>query len=322
MKVNVCRFSGDSDLFYDITECLRNRKLNQKYAYIWDGWSTYYSYNTSFSWVKTWSASEIESWIDMLKNYINVKEIDKQMINFISIACGNSHKEKEIINGLWLESINYIGVDHSENMIMLSGQNLQHELFESYLIRSDIVDIAFKRYLDTLVKRNDKRFFSFLGNTFWNIKTTNVADLLGSYLKRWDMLWMDATLVKSMWVQSSINIFNHYKEKTKNNETWRNYILWWLNYIKFPIEKWEIIIRIEEDFNIGSYRVIFSLKLLENMEFNLEWAIIFSQWEQIQFFEVYFYEPTRLIEFMKVHHFRLLTSQIDEVRGRFLFEKE
>jgi uncharacterized SAM-dependent methyltransferase len=68
-------------------------------------------------------------------------------------------------------------------MIKLSEENLKDFSFDAQLIRSDISDNNFKRFLDNLSRKNQKRFFTFLGNTFGNLKTTNIVDLLGSYLK-------------------------------------------------------------------------------------------------------------------------------------------
>lgn len=323
MKTNICRFKGDSELLYEITEWLRNRLLDQKFAYLWKWSEKYYEYGasfSSFSWVQGSDNTLIKSWSELLYSYL--VEVGDNKINFISIACWNSVNEIGIINSLWKKNIHYIWVDYTEEMINLSAQNLEKVTFDSYLIRSDIVDVVFKRYLDTLVMRNEKRFFSFLWNTFWNIKTTNVVDLLGSYLKKGDMVWIDVVLKEGQGVQSNILLFNHYKEKILNNEKWREFVLWGFNYIDFPIEKWKIIIEIKEDSNIWYSKIIYSIELLENVEFNLEWPIIFSKWEKISFFEIYFYEFNKLKQFMKIHHFNFIDSKIEWSWGQLLFEKE
>jgi hypothetical protein len=146
--------------------------------------------------------------------------------------------------------------------------------------------------------------------------------LLGSYLKTWDVVWIDITVKTDNTIKWNLELFNHYKEKTLNNKLWRDYILSWFKFINFPVEKWKIIIETREDKITWVYRIIFYLELLEDVEFELEWNIIITTWEKIKFYELYYYDYNKLIEFMKIHRFKFIDKKLKKFRWQFLFEKE
>lgn len=316
MKPNIHRLIWDSKILYEITEWLKNRTLDQKYIYLWEWAEKYYNY-TYWFWGDDYS-DELKNWKDLLEENIKLKE--NESINYISIACWNSLKEKRLMSTL-KGDITYTGVDYSEEMIELSADNLKDVKFKTNLIRADIIWIDFKRYLDNLSKTEWKRVFLFLWNTFANIKTTNIVDTIWSQLVKWDIVCIDVTTKNSNDIKQNVEIFNHYKEKTTNNKLWIDFMSSSLKYINFPIEKWKFIIETIEDESIWTYKVLFSIEMLETIEFELESNVIISKWEKIKFLEVCFYTPEKFIDFMYMHKFKFIDNKFHDMTWYFIFEK-
>jgi len=142
-------------------------------------------------------------------------------------------------------------------------------------------------------------------------------------MKKWEKLYMDIT-VKWELPKDDFKLHEYYLNKSKKSEEWLKHINSWFIYIGFPLDKWDIVIQTSKDAQVGLFSIDHLLKLKENVEFLLNnKVVIFSKWEEIKFFSITYYEPEKLINFMKIHHFNLFDKDLDNwVLGQFIFEKQ
>lgn len=319
MGIEIYRMDWDSKVSQEISEWLRNRSLNQKFIYLWDWANKYYDYDKQFWWDESEEAINVLDWKDILvKNY---KSLKTDKVVFIWVACWDSRKELKILESFNNPNILYIWIDFSEEMLQFSRETLKNAKFSCSLIRSDIININLKDQINYLSKWYDKKFFSFLWNTFWNIKPTNIVDLLWNYMEKGDSLLFDV-VVKDEDIKSSLRIFNHYKSKLDKKWFFNEHILWGLKNVGFPIDKGEIFLETSENKKIWFYKLDFHLRLLNNIELDLKEKIIVSSEESIKFLEMYFYYVDKLIAFMWIHRFKFVDKKIKDVDWQFLFEKE
>ena len=200
-------------------------------------------------------------------------------------------------------------------------KNLENSKIKSYLIRSDISDIDLKDHIDYITKKFNKRYFSFLWNTFSNIKTTSITDLLSYYMKKGDELFFDLSIKKDS-TKSSLDIFTHYQKKTSKDKLWKKTLLSAFEFIDFPVEKGEILIRTEENIEIGDFKIIFYFKMLEDYIYRWKQNITILKWETIDFSDIYFYDINKIQTYIEKHWFKLLNKNSKELRWQFLFEKQ
>lgn len=323
MNKKIYRLDWDTWVIGKITDDLRCRKLSQQYIYFWK-WSENYCDYVNDSFLTWWNASSnsmsLNPWKDILlkqkKNISNNRQV------YIWVACWDSTREIEFIRTLD-NNILYIGVDLSSEMIDLSENNLKWEAFDWVLIQSNIFNPELLNLINSFLDESDEKSFIFLWATFGNFMTTNITDLIGSYMKTWERLYIDIPVKWPLW-KDDFNLHDYYLKKLKSSSEWAKYILSGFHYINFPIEKWDIVIHTHKDSEVWLFWVHHSLRLKENIEFLLsERVVIFSKNEEIKFFSVTYYEIKKLVNFMKLHHFNLLEEDLDAwILWQFLFEKE
>lgn len=324
MKKKIYRLNWDSGVLDEITNWLRCRELSQEFIYFWNGSKNYLNY-VSNSFLKWGTINEksidLNPWENILKKYSNWKDIIKNI--YIWVACGDSKREIEFIKSLWKNNILYIWVDLSSEMIERSEYNLDKENFDYVLIQADIFNSDLLNQINLITKESDIKSFIFLWWTFWNFRTTNITDLLGGYMKKWEKLYIDIP-VKWELSEDDFKLHEYYLDKSKKSEKWLKYINSWFIYIDFPLDKWDIVIQTSKDAQVGLFWIYHLLRLKENIEFLLNnKVVIFSKWEEINFFSITYYESEKLINFMKIHHFNLFDKDLDNwVLGQFLFEKQ
>jgi len=324
MLKKIYRLNWDSGILNKIINWLRKREVSQEFIYSWEWASNYLNY-VSDSFLRWWTVDskkiDINPWKNILWKYSNRNKHKRDV--YIWVACWDSTRDIEFIKSLWKKNILYIGVDLSSEMIEKSEKNLNKESFDYILIQSDIFNPDLISQIDLIIDKSDIKSFLFLWWTFWNFRTTSITDLLGSYLKKWEKLYIDI-FTKSKYIEDEFKLHEYYINKCNDSKIFLNFIFSSFFYIDFPIEKWEIVVNTSKDNQIWLFWIHFNLRLKENIEFLLNNQVaIFSKWEEITFLSAIYYEPNKLIDFMKIHHFKTLDKDLNNwVLWQFLFEKE
>lgn len=322
MNKNIYRLDWDLRTKDDIISWLRCRNLAQKFIYYWE-WANNYLDYVNLTFLKWWNIGNNDFNINPWEKILNSLDINTEIKQiYIWVACWDSSREIAFLKNLHSKNIKYIWIDSSEEMIEASDANLKKENIDYSLIRADIFNPNLMRYLESLLESNHEKSFLFFWWTFWNFNTTNIADLIWSFMKNWERLYIDSC-TKDTSSESDFILHEHYLNKVKN-EIWKKALLSWFTHVGFPVEKWDITIHTKRDDQIWLFWVEFYLALNKDVEFYLnKKCVIFSKWEEILFFQVIFYEIDKLVKFMKLHHFNFISKDLDNwVLWQFLFEKE
>jgi len=320
---NIYNIISDSDITSEISSCLRNRILDQKFLYNWEWAELYYKFYEEDP-LFTQNIDNIDS---LNINNFGFKHCFKQnkKICIISLWCWDSHVEtnffKEILKDKNNYNIDYIWVDLSKNMLELSAKKLKWLDINKKLICADFSNEKFIDEIYRLTEKYDKRVFTFFSNTFWNINHTNIIDLLYNILDNWEQIWLDVRLRKWNTTKDDMEIFNIHDLKGNNSTLekilWSIFIKSWISLDNWYFTK---VLKKENSLNAVKMEFYFNLKnkVVTN---NLKWQITLLPWERIRCQQIYYYDPDILISFFNEHNFKLIDKEIKWNRGQFLFEK-
>ena len=309
---------SDWTLSDELSYCLRNRTLEQKFLYMntWAG--TYYDivkvdniYHESYP--RT-------LFIDFAME--NIFSKDKK-IALISLWCGNSEIESYIFaNFKDSFMIDYYWVDSSKNMLELSIKKMKDITnIEKHFICADFSTNEFRRELTQLTIESQERIFTFFSNTFGNIEPNNIIDILYNLLKPGEKIWLDVRLRSGKTTKDDLNDFEKYHRYLHNQAT--------LDFFYNPIEA----IKIDRDsgfFWLSTQKVEHLNAIKYQYNFILNKKIILTiknetitilPWESLKILNIYTYDADWLINFFEGHNFKLINKLIQNERGQFLFEK-
>ena len=309
---------SDGALNDELSYCLRNRTLEQKFLYMntWAG--TYYDI------VKVDNIYHERYprtlFIDFATK--NVFSKDKK-IAIISLWCGNSEIEASIFEHLKEPfKIDYYGVDSSKNMLNLSIQRMKSITnVEKHFICADFSTNEFRRELTQLTVKSQERIFTFFSNTFGNIEPNNIIDILYNLLKPGEKIRLDVRLRSGKTTKDDLKDFEKYHWYLHNPET--------LSFFYNPIEA----IKIDKKnwfFGLSTKKVehINAIKYQYNFILNKKISVMIKNetitilpWEGIKILNIYTYDPDGLINFFEGHNFKLIKKLIQDERWQFLFEK-
>lgn len=308
---------SDSHIKSDLSHCLKNRSLEQKFLYHWIWAELYYEYKDKKDIIMT--NNEIE--LDIPKFWIENCFIKDASTTLVSLGCGNSSVEKNIYNKLPDNyNIHYVWVDLSKEMLKLSEKNLIKTYTNKKFVCADFSSFEFKNEIENLTTKNQKRVFSFFSNTFWNINHTNIIDTLYDILKSGEQIWLDVRLRKSNQIKDDIDIFN--LVDIENNEVLDNFLSNTFTQNEIPKNNGYISKLMTKEEWINSLKVEFNFTFTQKTLINMKWHIAFLPWETVRCLQIYYYDQNALINFFKEHSFKLINKEIQWLRGQFLFEKE
>jgi len=320
MSKEFYRLVSDSEILDEMADSFRNRILEQKFLYTEDGANAFYSEEKWWPIFKPEDVISTEDYIKILEKNVFKKW---KKYAFVSLACGDSHKEKEILKSLlskWFD-ISYYWVDFSERMLELSEETLKNINCNKKFILADIWSKKFKTEIDYLLKDYDERVFTFYGNTFWNINYTNIIDILGNLLKKWEKLLLEVVTRKDLSIEESLFIFNRNKAQL-NNEDSKSFLLNKIRKIWIKDEDGKLIVTMKEDKLLDVLKVNFIFEILKKIKIDFRWKMVFLPWEKIELYTIYYYYPETLISFFKEHDFKFLDASYARKWWQFLFEKE
>ncbi len=309
---------SDGTLSDELSYCLRNRTLEQKFLYM-NTWAwTYYDivkvdniYHESYP---------LNLFIDFATK--NVFSTDKTMA-LISLWCWRSEIESYIFEHMKDHfTIDYYGVDSSKNMLDLSIQRMKNiKSIQKHFICADFSTNEFRRELTQLTTKSQTRIFTFFSNTFGNIEPNNIIDILFNLLKSGEKIWLDVRLRSGKSAKDDLKDFEKYHRYLNNQET--------LNFFYNPIENIKIA---KSDGHLGlstqkidyinaikyQYSFILNKKISVTMKNE---TITILPWESLKILNIYTYDADGLIQFFEGHNFKLIQKHIQDERGQFLFEK-
>lgn len=309
---------SDWELTDELSKGLRNRDLEQKFFYLWDGSNIYYDVKWMDS-EKMWSTFTNEEWIDMW-----IKGLDKdKKITFISLGAWNSEIEKGIFTAIadTYKNIKYIAVDSAKKMLEASIKNLKELDIDKRFICVDFSTNVFKRELQSMTQWDDERIFTFFSNTFGNINHTNIIDILYNLLKPGEKIWLDARLRWGTTSKDDMEESEYYYNFFKSEEM-DNFFKNILKTCNIPKENGELSLRTEKEASLNAlkFKSFFNINKKTNIEVKNE-SITMLPGEAINLQQIYTYDPDGLINFFQEHGFKLVRKQIKKQRGQFLFEK-
>jgi len=318
--MSIYNIISDSDITSEISQCLRNRYLDQKFLYDWEAASLYYKFyeeDPLFTHSKK-NSDELDIIWFWLKNCFKKGE----RVALISLWCWNSHIERDIFKNIWDDfDIDYFWVDLSKDMLKLSEKNLENLNINKKLICADFSSEKFIDEIYKLTKKYDKRIFTFFSNTFWNINHTNIIDLLYNILNSWEQIWLDVRIRNGNSTKDDLEIFNIHK--LDNNKTTLEKILGSV-FVKnwIALENWYFSKVLKKEDSVNALKLEFYFNLKNKLVIDIKWQkITLLPWEKIKCQQIYYHDPEKLIDFFKEHNFRLVDKEIKWHRWQFLFEK-
>lgn len=313
----IYRLDSDAALQEELSECIKNRQIEQKFIYQWV-WADLYYDDIIKNKIYTESDLSNKCFLDFFnKNIWNNKEID-----LISLGCGMSNIEKYLFENLGSpEKISYVGVDSSKKMLDLSINNLKNiKTTKKKFICADFSKKIFKSELSDFSDKN--RLFVFFSNTFWNIKPTNIIDMLGNLLHKKERIWLDVRVRSWTSIQDDFNISDIINENMKTEER-KNTLYKIIDDLWIDRDNVELITQSKKESFVNALKVNFSYLFKKKTEIDLKGEKIFIlPWESIQMLSIYHFDPKWLESFFHEHGFKLLDKEIKGYRGQFLFEKE
>lgn len=310
---------SDWNLNDELSYCLRNRSLEQKFLYMNNWASRYYDI------VQTdnvyYGSYTYNFFIDFgLKNIFS----KNKNIAIISLWCWNSDIESFIFENLKDEfKIDYYWVDSSKNMLELSIKRMEKiNNIEKYFICADFSTNEFKRELSQLASNSDTKIFTFFSNTFGNINPNNIIDILYNLLKSGEKIWLDVRLRSGKTTKDDLKDFEKYYWYLSSKEM--------LNLFLNPIE-WLSIPKNNGIFSLNTKKIehLEAIKYQYNFIFNKKTEITIKNetttilpWEELKIVNIYTYDTDWLIRFFEGHNFKLIENLVQNNRWQFLFEKK
>jgi len=309
---------SDGELNDELEKSLLNRRLEQKFLYLWE-WSDLYYKNKD--------ADEV-----YLKNNIKPKELvkiwnkdvgKKNKICFISLGCGNSHIEKEIFLEMWKKSnLDYIWVDSSKDMLEISIENLKDikNIKQSFLC-ADIFTNEFKRELTEFTEWYDNRIFAFFSNTFGNKNHTNIIDILYNLLHKWEQIWLDVRLRNGITAKDDMIACEYYHNWLQTDDQIDLYFHP-LKNLGIPFENGKMVLSTHKEKSLNALKFQFSFLLTKKTTIKVRSnEITMLPEEKIDLQQIYTYDKDGLVSFFKEHNFKLKDNIIKSGRWLFIFEK-
>jgi len=324
-KEKIYSLFSDLEMLNELSYEFRSRNIEQKFLYLWNGAKKYYSVKQMI-----WTTSWWGFWNDVYNFWKKNCIINWKKHAFISLWCWNSWMEKfffnKIINDYKNINISYFWVDSSREMLELSIENLlETKIDEKTFICADFSSREFWYEISKFTSLYDNNIYMFFWNTFWNINHTNIVDVLGNLLKKWEKIWLNVALRNWTTAKDDFELLESYKELL-NDKNWlhNQFDILKDNWISFDYWNIWIVSTIEESINAQKFQFYFEFneKVVRNIRNE---KIIFLKWERIKLLQIYEYEPKSLINFFNEHNFKCVDEKYSKWEfsrlWQFLFEK-
>jgi hypothetical protein len=303
----------------DIIKWYEVGSLNQRLLYT-DKWAQEY-YNWKDQFYDSDEILNINDFINFWKEHCFHK--NKKTLA-ISIWCGNSWTEKEIITTLSKDNydISYLWVDSSQKMLELSQENFKDIDINQYFMRSDFWSPFFLSEIEKYSKQYEDVIFIFFWWTFGNIKHTKIVNILNNLLNAWEKLWTDIYIRKGLTLQDDIVIHENYKKYLTNKKK-TLFLTDRLSSDGVNIQKWELTLETKKITEINALIFTFSFIFHEKDDIKIRHdKVTFLPNTKIELLKIYRFDPEAFINFIIEYNFLLINKQIKWHRGQFLFEQK
>ena len=149
---------SDSNVKSHLSDCFKNRNLEQNLLYHGKWAELYYEYKDN----KDLIMSDSDKELDLPKFWIHNCFLKWETTTLVSLGCGNSSVEKGIYERLPKEySLDFIWVDLSKEMLKLSEKNLKNTYKNKTFVCADFASLDFKNEINNLSKHNQKSIYIF-----------------------------------------------------------------------------------------------------------------------------------------------------------------
>lgn len=310
---NIHALVSDLDLEKWLIDNLKDRRMFQKYLYLWDSALDYY---------RAYSDWQIDPDAVSHFDFIGKHMRKDKKLAVISLWCGDASQEKELLMELkekWF-NFTYFGVDISRKMLNLAINNLSEIDIDKRFILADTMSEHFRQEISGMTRDYDSRFFCFLWRTFCNTNQTNSTDSFYNLLSKEDYLWFDVYTRDNDDTQTNLKIFNRYNEYILDSKNSKkiNFQFSVLKHLWVKESDGKFILEMKKEPSIGtlvfSFSYLFSKKVV--VSFRNEKVHILP-WESVELYDIRNYYIPKLLDFFKQHDFK----KVDHSSKPYLWDR-
>lgn len=315
-------YISDSDIDKELSTSLKNRSIDQKFIYVWDGAETFYS---AFS-QKNKHSQDFNA--KVFKEIVSLVKPNKKNV-IISLWCWNGFQEEVLLSDLEESEYNfdYIWVDYSREMIDLADENLKDIKLDKTYVCADFAKNDFRGKINLLTEEYDSRFFVLLWYTFGNPSQTLISDSLYNILWEDDYLIMDCLTRDENKDSTTLALFERYS-KFLNDENIANFRFTSLRRLWFLKEKWRFILKTHNEESLWSVVFSYYFECNNRVVITFMWEKYHVlPWEEIYVYSIRNYNLKRLEKFMEAHELNQIHKRQYEInefltRTLFLFKRK
>ena len=316
----IISYISDTGLKKKFMHCVRDRQIEQKFLYTAKSGATQY-----YEILKAKQRKMGNKIYGVEDDYTLLSQVIRkdEEVAIISLGCGNSEREREILKKLHNEGYNfiYIGVDSSKPMLKMAEKTLKDLDIEKQFVASDIANENFKDDISRLTKKYPKKIFAFLGGTLGNVNQTNIADVLYDTLSEGDILWLEVVTRSDANMETDMKMFNRYASYLTNEEI-MNFYFHPLAQIGVSRSAGKIILKSFQEKSVGALHFTYSFNIKKKVVVTHKRETIhLLPREEIELQNNRVYHPKTLINFFSEHDFTLIDKCIGEVWGQMMFRK-
>lgn len=254
------------------------------------------------------------------KNFLNKNE----KISLVSLGCGNSHREKRILEKANNDGfdLNYFGVESSMSMIELSQETLENTQFRSQLIYADFSDDKFRTEFDYIINSSNKKIFAFIGATLGNVPQNYIANTLRNMLNKGDILWLDVRAQMELSNSSANQFFKVFLKKLHDPKQ-LEFIQFPLKKLNIPLDSGKITLEMIKENPMNTLLFKFAFQL--NKEINLKISgekMTLLKGDSLELINARVYELNSLKEFFEKREFEYKDHFIHNNILQIAFEKQ
>lgn len=316
----IISYISDTGLKKKFMHCVRDRQIEQKFLYTAKSGATQY-----YEILKDKQRKMGNKIYGVEDDYTLLSQVirkDEKMA-IVSLGCGNSERERKILEKLHNEDYNfiYIGVDSSKSMLKMAEKTLKDLNIEKQFVASDIANENFKDDISQLTKKYPKKIFAFLGGTLGNVNQTNIADVLYDTLSEEDILWLEVAIRSDVNMETNMKIFNRYASYLENKEI-MDFYFHPLAQIDVPRSAGNVILKSFQEKSVGALHFTYSFNVKKKVVVTHKGETIhLLPGEEIELQNNRVYHPKTLIDFFSEHDFILIDKCIRKSFGQMLFKK-
>lgn len=322
-------FVSDVELEKELLMNIKNRKLDQKFAYLWEWAKAFYEAYGNGDNVKTMDAQGEDEVKFPYFNFLTKNISKDKNIALINLWCWNWFQEKKLIEKMKKEGykFSYFWVDCSKHMLELAQKNLWEITdVDKYFICADFTAHNFPEEIVNITRWFDLRIFSMLGYTFINTNQTNITDTLYNVLQKNDLLWFDILWREDDSKIHELQLFDRYSGYIQNPKMIE---FWWspLKLLWIPLINGKTTLQTTKEEAVGAILFTFYFVFIQKTIIEFRWQTFhFLPGETIEVYNIRNYNTDILSGFIQEHNFQLIDEEKTFIRPwlsatQFLFKK-